>query len=696
VEFALDRRRETPTGPWLRLLSLRGPAADPDHAHFRRIAGKARRRMPENFEVMVKIAAWAIDRNLLDFALETLKLVPFEHQGRPDVRVQTARLAIEMGDAQRGLKLAEHLTVPPTVQAFGLRLLALVELGRFRDALELVGEGIPDVRTIEWATFHLFEAYGASRHELPEFIEALETLAEAYFNDYTSTKIRLLTRARRYDMAVELCQGLIAECRSSEKAAVAVAEAYLRSGQWLQGRAALQAALEGLGQHPKMAREARQAIETLDMLEGFYRDAPHSVPRDYALPAALFEYLYLDRPAPEDTPPPVLDLALVAARLDRTPGSRTLLNARRAVWPQPGLETELWLQSAPAALPDDPLVRRGRAEDIAVLDGGAKVAAPYDRLPLNIARNVAALGQQIERRRPRILHAWQDAANLEAGLAGVAAGVDRIVLHSHNLQPDVPSADLTVPAFRRAYRALLSRPEVRFICSSHAAMAAYAKVLNLTPDPRHHVVHNGFDWSRAPDPAARAADGARLRAAHGLPADAVVVGGWCPLADHARPQLWIETAIRAAGHDARLHFLLGGAGPALPALQARVREFGLSNRILFAGDAQPAVKMAPAFDLLLHTPPFEALPTVPIEALGNAVPVIAPAFGGAFECVPPRSNLDALSLVEDDTAEAFVAALLRMHREGPGPEAMAKVAEEVRAYFSIPRMTRELYRIYTS
>ncbi len=177
----------------------------------------------------------------------------------------------------------------------------------------------------------------------------------------------------------------------------------------------------------------------------------------------------------------------------------------------------------------------------------------------------------------------QAAYALSASLLGLP-----VVVHVRGrVDPSRPAA--------RLLDQLAARPRVAFVAIDAEVHASLSPLCRS----RARVIHNPVHFERAPT----AADGARLRAAWGVPMEACVVGQVATL--HAYKGVWrvLELAERLCAERAELHFVLVGADPAeggqADALREAARERGLEDRFHLVGHHQDLAAVYAALDVAL-------------------------------------------------------------------------------------------------
>jgi glycosyltransferase involved in cell wall biosynthesis len=307
--------------------------------------------------------------------------------------------------------------------------------------------------------------------------------------------------------------------------------------------------------------------------------------------------------------------------------------------------------------------------------------------PADLSDGVAELIEDFEGQRPDVVHAWQDAVNLRAGIAAVLAGVPRIVLSTRSVRHTRFTYHRHY--MREAYLALAARPEVVLLGNSRAGTRDYAQWLRI-PESRFQVVPNGIDPSLFPP--LTGADRARAKEALGIPSNAPVLGGVFGLRAEKRPMLWLAAArrVRAAHSDA--HLLVLGGGAMRRRFESAAARAGLSGTLHTVSVPEDPAPLISLMDVCLLTSRHEGLPNVLLEAQLLGVPVVATAAGGAAEAVregesgwivegsDPRALASRVVWLLDDSAVRARAAVA-------GPDF-------VRTRFTIEQMTTRLLAAY--
>jgi glycosyltransferase involved in cell wall biosynthesis len=133
----------------------------------------------------------------------------------------------------------------------------------------------------------------------------------------------------------------------------------------------------------------------------------------------------------------------------------------------------------------------------------------------------------------------------------------------------------------------------------------------------------------------------------------------------------VQYLLEAVGiwhQESHWRVVLVGDGPCRGALERRVRELGLENRVVFAGFQVDIADWYAAMDAFVLPSLTEGTPMVLLEAMGNNVPVIATAVGGVPAVisngrtgllVPPRAALDLFHAMRSLASDAALRERIR-------------------------------------
>ncbi len=239
--------------------------------------------------------------------------------------------------------------------------------------------------------------------------------------------------------------------------------------------------------------------------------------------------------------------------------------------------------------------------------------------------------------RPDVVHAHDPHALAAAGLAALLAprawqvGTRRVDFH-----------------LRRRWSLWKYRRLDRVVAVSQAI----ARVLESDglPAGQVRVVYEGVA-ARPARPGGRDS----LRAL-GVPDQALVVGNVAALTDHKDHATLVEAAAEVVARVPGVHFVVLGEGEERGAIEARIRERGLTGRFVLAGFRADVDALLPAFDVFCLSSHMEGLGTSVLDAMMFGVAVVATTAGGIPEAVqdgvtgrvvpPRRADLLAQALVE--------------------------------------------------
>ncbi len=186
------------------------------------------------------------------------------------------------------------------------------------------------------------------------------------------------------------------------------------------------------------------------------------------------------------------------------------------------------------------------------------------------------------------------------------------------------------------------KPLVKFICGlmdsttprpiavSHAVADHWQPLLKKS---RIQVVHNGIPYGEFLEELPEAKRKA------GLPEDRLIVGMVGRVNPHKGQAFFLEMAECIARKNPRVHFILVGdpfAGyePILEDLKRKIKDKKLENRVSYLGYRTDVPVLMKAMDVFVLPSIFQdPFPTVVLEAMASALPVVATDSGGSVEMV---------------------------------------------------------------
>ena len=316
-------------------------------------------------------------------------------------------------------------------------------------------------------------------------------------------------------------------------------------------------------------------------------------------------------------------------------------------------------------------------------------------IPKNICKEILGLFIQFKKEKPQVVHAWHDRLNLVAGIAGVLAGVPRIVLSTRSVSKHdyVGISHFKRPKwYKKIYQRLLDMPQVQVYHVSKAASDSYDSWLSLQ-ERQKLVLYNSTNYEGMRKSASVQYFN-RERIGKSIPEDANIVGGIMRFSSEKRPMLFIETAALTIEKNPKIHFVMLGDGSMMDQCKRLVRRLNIEQNVHFIGRSHQVYLWLEKFDILMLTSEFEGLPNVLIECQGFGVPVVSTDAGGANE-----TFIDGTTgvLVKNDTPEALSEAVLKCIGNDEWLKTAAVAAREnARNLFSIKSATEKFVDLYSS
>lgn len=309
-------------------------------------------------------------------------------------------------------------------------------------------------------------------------------------------------------------------------------------------------------------------------------------------------------------------------------------------------------------------------------------------VPPTIRAGVLDILGEVMLERPDVLHCWLDEPNILGAVAGLLAGVRRIVISTRNVNPS-RFPHLYRTWMRPWYRFLASRPEIVFAGNSRAGIIDYAAWLGI--DPARFMLLRNAAPSRAfanpPLPAVKA-----IRREAGACGGVPLVVGVMRLSIEKRPDLFVETIrrVRLVKPDCRA--AIAGVGPLEGEVRRQIASLRLDHAITLLGQRRDVNAILAAADVVLLTSDHEGTPNVLLEALALGRAVVATDAGGVGEVIEhDRTGL----LAECGDVGALAAAVNRVLTDSSFAEQLAAAGREiVRERFSLDAVVDQTLAAY--
>jgi glycosyltransferase involved in cell wall biosynthesis len=269
------------------------------------------------------------------------------------------------------------------------------------------------------------------------------------------------------------------------------------------------------------------------------------------------------------------------------------------------------------------------------------------------------------------------------------AGVPIRIAHSRIAAPPFLSKS---GLLRRGYQTLMARWIARYATAGLASSRRAATTMfgpAWGADPRYwQILYPAINLT----PFRAAVDPAAVRAELDIPPDAVVIGHVGRFSEQKNQPFIVDIAAEVAKREPRVHLLLVGDGPLRPAIEQKVAQVGLADRVVLAGFRPDVPRlMLGAMDVFLFPSLFEGLGLVLIEAQAAGLPCVF------SDVVPEEASLvkplvRCLSLLQPPSV--WAEEILAARSAEPGitqPEALALVEQSP---FNIRTAVKKLEKFY--
>lgn len=201
------------------------------------------------------------------------------------------------------------------------------------------------------------------------------------------------------------------------------------------------------------------------------------------------------------------------------------------------------------------------------------------------------------------------------------------------------------------------------------------------------VVHSGIDLSRFEGLERNGSLLHELSLAAGTP----LIGNVAALAPHKDLYTFVETAKVLVDSGSPAHFVLIGEGDERPALEARISDLGLAERVHLLGFRTNVPQLLRELDVFLITSKTEGLGTSVLDAFASEVPVVATAAGGIPEMVDD-SKTGLLAPIGD--AAALAEAVSRVIEDNTLAQELVTGAKEKLQSFDKTQTAAQTLTVY--
>jgi glycosyltransferase involved in cell wall biosynthesis len=263
------------------------------------------------------------------------------------------------------------------------------------------------------------------------------------------------------------------------------------------------------------------------------------------------------------------------------------------------------------------------------------------------------------------------------------------IAHSHL---DSAGVNAVAGVKRKSYLALMHRWINRFSTDGLAVSEAAGRAMyerDWGVDPRFRKLYCGIDTL----PFHNAVDRRELRAELGLPADAFVLGHVGRFREQKNHTFLLDIANEVIRRDSNVFLLLIGEGELRPAVEERVRQLGLEDRVIFAGRRDDVAHLLMgAVDVFVFPSNFEGLGLALVEAQAAGLPCVVSDVNPEEAIISPEL-VKRLSLTAPPSD--WATAILSVRGEQIPARAAALAAVEA-SPFDIRQSVASLEAIYAS
>ena len=282
-----------------------------------------------------------------------------------------------------------------------------------------------------------------------------------------------------------------------------------------------------------------------------------------------------------------------------------------------------------------------------------------------------------------LVHTHGARANLVARIAAHQEGVPIVTTFHSVLRYDYQS---WWEAFMARVLTRLTNGLTAFFIAVSGAVKEDLMDMGVAAD-RIRVIYNGLDLSGLVPEIGAVEVRARLQ----LPPEGRVVATVGRLHPVKGQVYFLEAAASLSASFPDVVFMMAGEGPERPVLEQRIKELGLTERVVLTGFYPHTSDLYPVMDVFCLPSLMEGMPLVVLEAMHFGVPVVAARVGGVPEVV---QDGETGLLVPPENSEALAEGIARLLQER---ELAAELAERARKQvmeFTVESMVRQVEDIY--
>lgn len=264
-----------------------------------------------------------------------------------------------------------------------------------------------------------------------------------------------------------------------------------------------------------------------------------------------------------------------------------------------------------------------------------------------------------------------------------AAGVRRIIIHSHNFgigcAIDEKESEMMLKIHNRNKQELKADvADVFLACSNEAADFMYGPQI---PTEKIRVIPNGIDLERFTYSESGRYE---IRKEFSIREDEYVIGNVGRFVYQKNHDFLIDVFYEIAKKYSNVLLLLIGAGDLEDDIRKKVDKYGLNKRVLFAGKRNDLPKIYSAMDMFMLPSRFDGFPLSLIEAQAEGLPSIA---GN----VPQNAKLCEKTSILPLDKDIWINSFEKIYKNREPRTGLRKEQIEIH---SIKRQVQELEKIY--
>jgi glycosyltransferase involved in cell wall biosynthesis len=201
------------------------------------------------------------------------------------------------------------------------------------------------------------------------------------------------------------------------------------------------------------------------------------------------------------------------------------------------------------------------------------------------------------------------------------------------------------------------------------------------------VIHSGISLE-----ATRAVEPLGIRDRLGLTSDALIAANVAALVPHKDQATLLGAAKHLAPRHPTLHWVVAGEGELRGALEARINELGLRDRVHLMGQIDTPERLIAEADVFVMSSRHEGLGTSVLEAMALGTPIASTAAGGLPEMLGGGAGLMA---APGDSA-GLGDAVARILEDRELRNNLVEVARTAVLRFTDQRMADQVRSVYRS